>query len=153
MKKVLIATTNKDKYRIVKDIFQATIFPQEEYLINSLKEINVELEDKKEGRLEPNIKEYINKIPYEEYLSDGEEYAFSRAYCIVDREGNIKETVAEIPYIYKENKNIIRAEYSDPLSEVAFPIGYDVPLTSLTPKEELNYYLKYVKEPLEQLKI
>lgn len=190
MKKVLIATTNKDKYRIVKDIFQATIFPQEEYLINSLKEINVELEDKKEignnierarakalqaqeelnnydfdfyvglddairikGRLEPNIKEYINKILYEEYLSDGEEYAFSRAYCIVDREGNIKETVAEIPYIYQENKNIIIEEYSYPLSEVAFPIGYDVPLTSLTPKEELNYYLKYVKEPLEQLKI
>ena len=47
MKKVLIATTNTDKYRIVKNIFAATIFPKEKYLINSLKDINIELEDKK----------------------------------------------------------------------------------------------------------
>lgn len=190
MKKVLIATTNADKYRIVKSIFQETIFPKKEYIINSLKDIDVELEDKKEignnierarakaiqaqkelqdlefdyyvglddaikikGKIEPNIKEYINKILYENYISDGEEYAFSRAYCIIDKNGNIKETTAEIPYIYKENKNVVVKEHTYPLSEVAFPIGYDVPLTSLTPEEELAYYLKYVKEALLNLDI
>ena len=98
MKKVLIATTNKDKYTIVSELFKRTIFNDNEYEIikltedmnlpdeketgdnverarakalnayNNLKEYNfdyiVGLDDALvvKGRLEPNIKEYLNKI-------------------------------------------------------------------------------------------
>ncbi len=48
MKKVLIATTNNDKYRVVKKIFERTIFKKDEYKIESLKSANIKLEDKKE---------------------------------------------------------------------------------------------------------
>ena len=98
MKRVLIATTNNDKYETVKQIFENTIFPTDKYVLESLKTLNIELEDKKEegdnlerarnkakfaneqlkkygfdyivglddaiiikGRIEPNIKEYIQK--------------------------------------------------------------------------------------------
>ena len=46
MKKVLIATTNDDKYRIVKNIFQATIFPEEElaYYLKYVKEALLNLD-------------------------------------------------------------------------------------------------------------
>ena len=110
MKKVLIATTNKDKFDAVSNIFKRTIFKEDEYEIikqskemnipdekengtnterarqkalnafNHLKEYNfdyiVGLDDaiRIKGRLEPNIKEYINKILFDNYLSDGEEY-------------------------------------------------------------------------------
>ena len=36
MKKVLIATTNKDKFKIVSRLFNDTIFPSSEYEILSL---------------------------------------------------------------------------------------------------------------------
>lgn len=188
MKRVLIATTNKDKYSIVSKIFKATIFPEDNYKIDSLASINVKLEDKKEegnnlerartkandaynalkdygfdyivglddairikGVLEPNIKSYINKILFENYLEDNEEYSFSRAYVFIDKDNNMYEVTAEIPYIYKSNPNIVIEEYSYPLSQVAYPIGYDKTISSLTEEEELNYYLKYVKKELDKL--
>ena len=121
MKKVLIATTNKDKYNIVSTLLKRTIFPESDYEIVKLTE-DMNVPDEKEtgnnierarakalnafnhlkdynfdyivglddavvikGRIEPNVREYINKILYENYISDGEEYAFNRAYCIVDK--------------------------------------------------------------------
>lgn len=190
MKKVLIATTNKDKYKAVSKIFKATIFPDNEYQIDSLASINVTLEDKKEegnnldrarvkaqdayqalkdydfdyvvglddairlkGVLEPNIKSYINKILYDNYLDDNEEYSFSRAYVFIDKDNNMYETTAEIPYIYRSNPNIVIEEFSYPLSQVAYPIGYDKTISNLSEEEELNYYLKYVKEELDKLNL
>ena len=190
MKNVLIATTNNDKYRTVKIIFENTIFPSNEFIINSLKTLNIELEDKKEvgdnlnraknkalfayeslkkynfdyivglddaiiikDRLEPNIKEYINKILYENYLEENEKFAFSRAYVIIDKNKNIYETLATIPYIFKENKNAIVKENSYPLSYISCPIGYDKPVNEITDEERLDYYLKYVKESIMNLNI
>ena len=190
MKNVLIATTNNDKYTTVKIIFENTIFPSNEFIINSLKTLNIELEDKKEvgdnlnrarnkalfayeslkkynfdyivglddaiiikDRLEPNIKEYINKILYENYLKENEKFAFSRAYVIIDKNKNIYETLATIPYIFKENKDAIVKENSYPLSYISCPIGYDKPVNELTDEERLDYYLKYVKESIMSLNI
>ena len=45
MKKVLIATTNKDKYKSFKSIFMASIFPQEKYLIQGLNDLNIKIND------------------------------------------------------------------------------------------------------------
>ncbi len=190
MKKVLIATTNKDKYDVVSKIFRNTIFPVEEYEIQQLTD-EMNLPDEKEtgtnierarakalnafyhlqqyhfdyivglddalfikGKIEPNIKEYINKILYENYLRDGEEYAFNRAYCIIDKDKNIYEVNLPIPFIYQGLKEDYTVEnHTYPLSKVAYPIGYDIPIYQLKEKDEINYYLKYVKDGLMSLNI
>ena len=190
MNKVLIATTNNDKYDAVTKIFKNTIFPEEEYEILKLTD-NMNLPDEKEegtniqrarkkatnaydhlksygfdyivglddaiiikGRKEANIKEYLNKILFENYLNDGEEYAFDRAYCIIDKDQKLYEVNLQIPYIYhslKENYKL--KEFSYPLSQVSYPIGYDIPISKLNELNEINYYLKYVKYFLINLNI
>ena len=190
MKKVLIATTNNDKYSAVSRVFKHTIFPEDNYIIEQLtKEMNVP--DEKEfgnnierarekainafnhlkkynydyivglddalfikNELEPNVKEYINKILFENYLNEGEEYAFNRAYCIIDKNEKIYETSINIPYIYNSLKEDIKLEeHSYPLSKVSYPIGHNKPICDLDENEEINYYLKYVKEDLMNLNI
>ena len=190
MKKVLIATTNKDKFEAVSNIFKRTIFKEDKYEIikqskdmnipdekesgtnierarqkalnayNHLKEYNfdyiVGLDDaiRIKGRLEPNIKEYINKLLFDNYLSDGEEYAFNRAYCIIDKNKKIYETALDIPYIYHSLKEDYKLEeFTYPLSKVAYPIGYNKSVSKLTKEEATNYYLEYVQEGLIDLNI
>ena len=190
MKKVLIATTNNDKYDAVSKIFRKTIFPPTEYELLKLSQ-DMNVPDEKEagtnverarakalnafehlkqynfdyivglddavfikGKLEPNIKEYLNKILYENFLDDGEEYAFNRAYCIVDIDKNMYEVALQIPYIYRGLKEDYKIEnYSYPLSRVSYPIGYDIPICELNEEDEINYYLKYVQEGLLSLNI
>lgn len=187
MKKVLIATTNIDKYNAVSKIFKSTIFPEKDYIILSLRDINDTITNEKEygtnierakvkaksayeqlkakdfdyivglddalklkGKIEPNIKEYINKILYENYLEDGELITFNRAYCIYDKNGNIYETTADIPYIYHPLKEEYTVKsFTYPLSKIAYPIGSDKPICDISNDEELNYYLKYVKDAIE----
>jgi hypothetical protein len=190
MKQVLIATTNKDKFRAVSRVFKSTIFPSDEYELQKLTpEMN--LPDEKEsgsnierakakafnafehlkeynfdyyvglddalvikGRIEPNIKEYLNKILYENYLEDGEEYSFNRAYCILDKDGNIYETNASIPYLYHPLKEDYKLEeFTYPLSKVAYPIGDNRPVSEFNDEEATNYYLKYVKNNILSLNI
>ena len=189
MKTVLIATTNKDKYKIVSELLKRTIFNENEYSIIKLSE-DMNIPDEKEtgdnierartkalnaynhlkeynfdyivglddaivikGKIEPNIKEYLNKIVFENYLSDGETYAFNRAYCIVDKYKNIYETDIDIPYQYKSlDHDINLKEYGYPLSLVSCPVGSNTPLSELTDEEGIEYYLKYVKEDLMKLK-
>ena len=105
------------------------------------------------GRIEPNVKEYINKILYDNYLKENEEFAFIRAYVIINKEGNLYETSIRIPYKYKYNENAVVKENSYPLSYASCPIGYDKPVNMLTDEERLKYYLKYVKQPLIKLNI
>lgn len=190
MKKVLIATTNKDKFKIVSRLFNDTIFPSSEYEILSLSS-DMNIPDEKEsgsnierarakalnafnylkdynfdyivglddaiiikGKVEPNIKEYINKILYENYLEDGEEYAFNRAYCIIDKEKNIYEVDLDVPEIYHPLKdNFTLEEHSYPLSHVSYPIGYNKPVCELSEEDSNNYFLKYVKDGLMNLNI
>ena len=141
MKKILIATTNKDKYRIVTYLLDRAGLKCDEYLYQSLDDINYSGPDKKEqgsidnraenkakvvkeyldnnssndfdyvigiddgifikGELQENIKDYIKKILYENFLSNGEEFAFYRAYCLIDKSGRIVKTQTQIPYTYK----------------------------------------------------
>ncbi len=190
MRTVLIATTNKDKFRVVANIFKKTLFPEDKYEIicqtddmniheeweignniarartkainafNSLKKYNydyiVGLDDALvvKGRVEPNVKMYVEKILYENYLAEGEEYAFNRAYCIVDKNKKIYEISIDIPVIYYSLKeDIVLEDHTYPLSNVSYPIGYNKPLAKLSPEEETNYYLHYVKDGLMRLGI
>lgn len=190
MKKVLIATTNKDKYNAVSKIFKKTIFDEKEYIISPLMD-DMNLPDEKEvgnnierakakalnaynylkdynfdyivglddavrikNKLEPNIKEYLNKILFENYIDDGDTYSFNRAYCIIDKKGNTYEVNIDIPYIYHPLKNDIELKaHTYPLSKVSYPIGYDIPIENLNEEDEIKYYLKYVEKEINNLKI
>ena len=190
MKKVLIATTNRDKFNVVSTIFKNTIFPENEFEIvrpssevklpeiteegsniqrartkalnayEYLKDYNydfiVGLDDALfiKGRIEPNIKEHLTKILYHNYLEDGEQFAFNRAYCIIDKAKNLYEVSLDIPAIYHPlNEYFVIEDHTYPLSNVAYPIGYDKPLVELSEQEAIDYYLKYVKEGLMNLNI
>ena len=190
MKRVLIATTNKDKFDAVSKIFKKTIFPETDFLIEKLTS-DMNIPDEKEegnnierarkkalnafsylknynfdyivglddaivvkGRIEPNIKEYLNKILFEDYLADGEEYAFNRAYCIINSMGKLFETAIDIPYQYHPLlDNYELEDHTYPLSKVAYPIGYNKPICELDVEEEIVYYLKYVESELRKLNI
>lgn len=190
MKKVLIATTNKDKYNAVSKIFKKTIFDEKEYIISPLMD-DMNLPDEKEvgnnierakakalnaynylkdynfdyivglddavrikNKLEPNIKEYLNKIFFENYIDDGDTYSFNRAYCIIDKKGNTYEVNIDIPYIYHPLKNDIELKaHTYSLSKVSYPIGYDIPIENLNEEDEIKYYLKYVEKEINNLKI
>ena len=73
---------------------------------------------------------------------------------IVDKNKNLYEVAIDIPYIYHTLKeNFELKEHSYPLSKVAYPIGYNKPISELSYEEEIEYYLKYVKDGILNLKI
>lgn len=193
MKKVLIATTNIDKFKAVSKVFENTIFPKDEYIIESLSNIQLNLKDEKEigtnlerartkainafnalkesdynydyvvglddalrvkGVLEANIKQHIDEILYGNYFSEGEEYAFNRAYVIIDKNMKMYETSIDIPYVYHRIKEKVQLkEHTYQLAIVAYPLGSDKPICDLDEKDEVDYYLRYVKEDLLSLGI
>ena len=193
MKKVLIATTNIDKFKAVSKVFENTIFPKEEYIIESLSNIQLNLKDEKEvgtnlerartkainafnalkesdynydfvvglddalrvkGVLEANIKQHIDEILYGNYFSEGEEYAFNRAYVIIDKNMKMYETSIDIPYVYHRVKEKVQLkEHTYQLAIVAYSLGSDKPICELDEKDEVEYYLRYVKEGLLSLGI
>lgn len=193
MKKVLIATTNIDKFKAVSKVFENTIFPKNEFILESLANIKLNIKDEKEvgtnlerartkainafnavkesdynydfvvglddalrvkGVLEANIKKHIDEILYGNYFSEGEEYAFNRAYVIIDKNMKMYETTIDIPYEYHKIKEKIELkDHTYQLAIVAYPLGSDKPICDLSEKDEIDYYLKYVKKDLLNLNI
>lgn len=189
MKKILVATTNKDKFKIISCLLRKSGLAEDNYQILSLDDINYDGPDNKEvgditerarrkaetvkryfnnttydyfigiddgiilkGQMIENVKEYLKKILYENYLSDGEEIIFPRAYCIIGR-GNeeVFQEVIEIPYVYMSRDNVSLKKFSYPLSQIAAPIGYDKPIAEMTTEESNNYYWKYSETKIEKL--
>ncbi|MBQ3408680.1 MAG: hypothetical protein IJH12_05725 [Clostridia bacterium] len=188
MKKILIATTNKDKYKIVKYLLARAGLNEAEYMYQSLEDISYNGADKKEqgsiemraemkaraikeylkdndyeyiigiddgiyikGGLQENIKDYIKKILYENYLSNGEEYAFYRAYCVITKDGEVFKTETKIPYSYKAKENAELKPNSYPLSQISVPVGYDKALTDLSEDEANEYTWNNSKEKIIEL--
>lgn len=99
-----------------------------------------------------NVKEYLKKILYEDYLSDGEEIIFPRAYCIIGRSNDeVFQKIIEIPYVYMSRDNVSLKEFSYPLSPIAAPIGYDKPIAEMTTEESNDYYWKYSESKIKKL--
>ena len=103
------------------------------------------------SKLRENIKDYVKKILYDNYLEENEEFSFSRAYCILSKENKIFCTITNVPYIFKSKKNAIIKENSYPLSQVSVPKGYDKSLSDLTGEEGYLYCYNYSKNNLEEL--
>ena len=188
MKKILIATTNKDKFKIISGLLRRSGLAEDAYQILSLDDINYDGPDNKEvgditerakrkaetvkryfnnttydyfvgiddgiilkGQMIENVKEYLKKILYEDYLSDGEEIIFPRAYCIIGRSNDeVFQEIIEIPYVYMSRDNVSLKEFSYPLSQIAAPIGYDKPIAEMTTEESNDYYWKYSESKIKK---
>ena len=103
------------------------------------------------GKLEENIKEYLKKILYENYLKENEEICFSRAYCVISKDDKIFRTITKVPYKYKPKRNAEIKENSYPSSQVCVPFGLDKSLSELNIAEGFLYCNNYSKENLLKL--
>ena len=177
MKKILLATSNKDKFKIVKYILDKAGLSENDYEFFSLKDINYSGPDEKEqgtikerarakatsvrnnlansdeyefiigiddgvelkGTMRENVKDHINMILFENYLEEGEPIIFPRAYCCIDKNGRMFETIAKIEYSYKHKDGLKVEPNSYPLSQVMVPIGYDKSLTEMDNKDADEY--------------
>lgn len=186
-KTILLATSNKDKFKIVKFFLQKAGLQENEYQILSLKDINYSGPDEKEqgsinqrakakaisvannvsnnydyiigiddgielkGTMHENVKDYINKILFENYLEVGESVIFPRAYYCIDNNGKTFEIIAKIEYTYKPKDNLKVEPNSYPLSQVVAPIGFDKSLTEMDSQEADEYCWNRCKEEIIKL--
>lgn len=180
MKKILIATRNKDKFKIISKLLATNNFKDGTFY--SLNDIEENIVDKKEtgdiinrslekalnaynnikedydyfigvddgikmkGKMIENVKDYIVPIIEDNYLTANEKVYIVRAYTFIDKKGNYKSLVTEIPFEYKKLKekfNILENSY--PLSHVLSPIGSSKVVSQLSEEESNSYYLKFSK--------
>ena len=187
MKKILIATKNKDKFEIVTRILNKINNVSYEYY--SLYDIeNVEKSDKEEGNIEErayskanqiysnikennfeyiigiddgikmkgilreNVKDYIEDIINDKYLSEGEQVEIVRAYCFMNKKGEYKTVTTEIPFKYKRiNENLKIEENCYPLSNVLRPLGFRKTVAQMDKNENNEYYLKYSEKEIKEV--
>ena len=177
MQTILLATSNKDKFQIVKYLLQKANLTEPQYKILSLKDINYTAPDEKEqgtidqrakakaisllsnisnradydfvigiddgielkGTIRENVKDYINKILFENYLEENESIIFPRAYYCIAKDNSTFETIAKIAYTYKPKADLKVEPNSYPLSQVAAPLNSDKSLTDVDEHEANEY--------------
>lgn len=186
MRKILIATRNRDKFRIVSKLLNTNNF--KDSIFYSLNDIEEDIIDKKEtgdiinrslqkalnarnsiknsydyivgvddgikmkGKMIENVKDYINLIIDDKYLSQNENVFIVRAYTFIDKKGTCKSIVTEIPFKYiklKEKLDILADSY--PLSHVLSPIDSSKTVTQLSDDESNVYYLKFSQSKFDEV--
>lgn len=186
MKKILIATRNKDKFKIISKLLSTNNFKDATfYSLNDIKEnivdkketgdvINRSLEKalnaynnikedydyfigvddgiKLKGKMIENVKDYITPILEDKYLTTNEKVYIVRAYTFIDKKGNHKSIVTEIPFEYKklqEKFDILENSY--PLSHVLSPVGSTKVVSGLKEEESNAYYLEFSKNKFDEI--
>lgn len=187
MKKILIATKNKDKFEIVTKILDKINNASYEYY--SLYDIkNLEKIDKEEGNIEQraynkanqiyssfkendfeyiigiddgikmkgilraNVKDYIEDIINDKYLSEGEQVEIVRAYCFMNKKGEYKTVITEIPFKYQKfNGNLKIEENSYPLSNVLRTLVSNKTVAQMDNDENNQYYLQYSEKKIKEV--
>ena len=187
MKKILIATKNKDKFEIVTKILDKINNANYEYY--SLYDIkNLEKSDKEEGNIEEraynkanqiyssikendfeyiigiddgikmkgilreNVKDYIEDIINDKYLSEGEQVEIVRAYCFMTKKGEYKTVITEIPFKYQKfNENLKIEENSYPLSNVLRTLVSSKTVAHIDNDENNQYYLQYSEKKIKEV--
>lgn len=186
MKKILIATRNKDKFKIISKLLSTNNFKDATFY--SLNDIEENIADKKEtgdiinrslekalnaynnikedydyfigvddgiklkGKMIENVKDYITPILEDKYLTTNEKVYIVRAYTFIDKKGNHKSIVTEIPFEYKklqEKFNILENSY--PLSHVLSPVGSTKVVSGLNEEESNAYYLEFSKNKFDEI--
>lgn len=186
MKKILIATRNKDKFKIISKLLSTNNFKDATfYSLNDIEEnivdnketgdiINRSLEKalnaynnikeaydyfigvddgiKLKGKMIENVKDYITPILEDKYLTTNEKVYIVRAYTFIDKKGNHKSIVTEIPFEYKklqEKFDILENSY--PLSHVLSPVGSTKVVSELKEEESNAYYLEFSKNKFDEI--
>lgn len=186
MKKILIATRNKDKFKIISKLLSTNNFKDATFY--SLNDIEENIIDKKEtgdvinrslekalnaynnikedydyfigvddgikmkGKMIENVKEYITPILDDKYLTTNEKVYIVRAYTFIDKKGNHKSIVTEIPFGYKKlQEKFDVLENSYPLSHVLSPVGSSKTVSQLSIEESNAYYLEFSKTKLDEI--
>lgn len=188
MKKVLIATSNQQKFEIDMYLLKKAGMSSERYRFFSLADIDCEGLNKKEvgnnlerakqkaqnvienlkdnpfdyilgiddgmvvkGEKKEDIKDYLKKILFENYLSEGESIAFSRAYYMVAKNGVSSSAEALVPFTYKSAPQAILENHPYPLEQIALPLGKDKTLSQLSKKEYYEYYWSKSRSSIQAL--
>ena len=186
MKKILIATRNKDKFKIISKLLSTNNF--KDAIFYSLNDIEENIVDKKEtgdvinrslekalnaynnikedydyfigvddgikmkGKMIENVKDYITPILEDKYLTTNEKVYIVRAYTFIDKKGNHKSIVTEIPFEYKKlQKKFDILENSYPLSHVLSPVGSTKIVSGLKEEESNAYYLEFSKNKFDEI--
>lgn len=187
MKKILIATKNKDKFEIVTKILNKINNAScEYYSLNDIKKL--EKSDKEEGNIEEraynkanqiyssikendfeyiigiddgikmkgilreNVKDYIQDIINDKYLSEGEQVDIVRAYCFMNKKGEYKTVITEIPFKYQKfNGNLRIEENSYPLSNVLRTLSSNKTVAQMDKDENNQYYLQYSEKKIKEV--
>ncbi len=98
-----------------------------------------------------NIKDYLTRILYEDYLKDGESISFSRAYFMIDSNGQTSSSEAIVPFTFKQVPNASLEGHPYPLEQVVVPLGKDKTLSELTDSEYYEYYWKHSRTHIQKL--
>lgn len=107
---------------------------------------------KMKGILRENVKDYIEDIINDKYLSDGEQVEIVRAYCFMNEKGEYKTITTEIPFKYQKiNGNLKIKENSYPLSNVLRPLISDRTVAQMDKNENNQYYLQYSEKKIREV--
>ena len=187
MEKILIATRNKDKFRIASKLL-SEIFKNYEF--ESLKDLEIEIRDKEEagdiinraeekalnvyeqltvnnysyivgiddnikmkGKIILDIREYINDIMFNDYLKTDEIVHILRAYSFINRKGEKKSILTEIPFSYQPLKyEFNMEENSYPLSHVLAPLNDNIAVINMHENDSNSYYLEHSINEFNEVK-
>ena len=127
MKKILIATKNKDKFKTIKQVLGK--IAKKEYEYYSLYDIEgIQKDEKENGTID------------------------KRAYCFMNKSGEYKSTIIEIPFKYKKYNGDLKIEENTyPLIHVLTPIDSDKPVSEISNEDDINYCLKYTIEKVKEI--
>ncbi len=142
----VIGTVDKRAYDKANQIYQTIENNDFEYIIG--------IDDgiKLKGVLRENVKDYLYDIIDDKYLSEGEQIEIVRAYCFMDKNGDYKSTITEIPFKYKKYNGKLKIEANTyPLSHVLTPVDSDIPVSDLSNEDDINYCFKYTEPKLKEL--
>ena len=139
-------TIDKRAYDKANQIYQTIENNDFEYIIG--------IDDgiKLKGILRENVKDYLHDIIDDKYLSEGEQIEIVRAYCFMNKNGEYKSTITEIPFKYKKYNGELKVEANTyPLSHVLTPVDSDTPVSELSNEDDINYCFKYTEPKLRGL--
>lgn len=188
MKKILIATRNNDKFRIISKLLATNNFKN--YAFYSLNSIEEDIIDKKEsgdiinrslekalnaaehenikdnydyiigvddgikmkGKMVENVKDYINLILDDKFLSENEQVSIVRAYTFINNKGMHISIITEIPFKYiKLKEKFAVLDNSYPLSHVLSPINSSKVVAELSEEESNTYYLNFSQSKFNEV--
>lgn len=103
------------------------------------------------GKVITEVRTYTKDILNNNFLRDGQKIDLVTGYSFIDKNGNTKTVVTNIPYVYSVNYDYKMEDYTFPLYQVFMPLNVEMPVSMVNEKDALEYELSYAKEPLMEV--